>query len=69
MYGTEFSRKPPKRKVKMLDVKFLILAIALGFIFVGVSYTIVTTSLVSPILILIGIVLALLSQLNINGNK
>jgi hypothetical protein len=69
MYGTEFSRKPPKRKVKMSDAKFLILAIALGFIFVGVSYTIVTTSIVSPILILIGIILTLLSQLNINGNK
>jgi len=69
MYGTEFSRKPPRRKIKMSDVRFLLLAISLGLIFIGLSYLLVEPSPASPILIGIGVTLAVASQIRVNGNK
>ena len=69
MYGTEFSRKPPRRKIKMSDVRFLLLAISLGLVFIGLSYLLVESTPASPILIGIGITLAIASQIRVNGNK
>jgi hypothetical protein len=69
MYGTEFSRKPPRRKIKMSDVRFLLLAISLGLVFIGLSYLLIEPSPASPVFIGIGITLAIASQVRVNGNK
>jgi hypothetical protein len=68
MYGTEFSRKPPKRKNKMSDARFLVLAIALGLVFIGLSYMLIESTPASPILIGVGLTLAIASQVRVNGN-
>lgn len=69
MYGTEFSRKPSKRRIRMSDVRFLVLAIAFGLIFIGLSYFLVELTPASPILIGIGVTLAIASQVRVNGDK
>jgi hypothetical protein len=53
----------------MSDIRFLLLAISLGLIFIGLSYLLVEPSPASPILIGIGVALAVASQIRVNGNK